>query len=443
MKYSDFIKSKWQHSQFNGFEPISIPDCLFEFQVPLVDWSIRKGRAALFEDCGLGKSIQTIVWADNVVRKTNKPVLLVTPLSVAAQFVREGDLFGYSLARSKKGENVDAPQIVVTNYEKLGYFSPSDFGGMACDESSILKNFDGQTRRLVTAFMRKIPYRLLASATPAPNDHMELGTSSEALGYMTRMNMLGMFFTNGGSSTQEWELKGHARKRFWEWMSSWARAIRKPSDLGFDDGGFKLPPLRHIHHTVPGKVVRGFFPEVASTLSHQRAEQKRTLRDRCELAASNRPLDRPAVFWCHLNDEGDMLTKLIPGAVQVKGSDSDDKKEESLLGFADGKIQYLVTKPKIASFGLNWQHCSDVFYFPSHSHEQFYQAIRRCWRFGQKRPVNCNLIYSESDVSVVTNMLRKEKLSIDMYDGIIRSMASNYSRKPEPFNTELELPSWL
>lgn len=441
MKYNDFLNAKLQYGSHTGFDPIHLPDCLFDFQADLVSWSLRKGRSALFEDCGLGKSIQSIVWADNVLRKTNKSVLLVTPLSVSLQFVSEGEKFGYGLERTKTGKHKKG--IAVTNYESLHKFDPAKYGGIVADESSILKNFDGKIRRLVTQFMRKVPYRLLATATPAPNDNMELGTSSEALGYMTRMNMLGMFFTNGNDSTQQWILKGHAKTRFWEWLSSWARAVRTPSDLGYSDDGFILPELIMNHTTVKGTKKKGFLAYEAATLNEQRDEDRSTLQARCEIAASKVPEKRSSVHWCHLNQEADLLVKLIPGSEQISGSDSDDRKEELLIAFASGELNHLVTKPQIASFGLNWQHCSDVTYFPSHSHEKFYQAIRRCLRFGQERDVTCDLIYSECNRRVAQNMIAKERQAVEMYRGVVRAMSSQYKREIESFSEKVKVPKWL
>ncbi|KKN88284.1 hypothetical protein LCGC14_0248460 [marine sediment metagenome] len=316
--------------------------------------------------------------------------------------------------------------------------------GLLVHNSSILKNFDGKMRRRITDFVSSINYRLLCTATPAPNDHMELGTSSEALGVMSRGQMLGMFFVNGGETTQQWLLKGHAKKRFWQWMGTWARAIRMPSDLGFDDGDFILPELIMKQHLVPSEVTDGFFPTMAVTLDEQRAERKRTMQARCEKVAEIVPNDRPFVAWCHLNPESDLLEKLIPDAVQVSGSMKDEVKEERLKAFADGQIRVLVTKPKIASFGLNWQHCADMSFFPSHSHEQFYQSLRRCYRFQQENSVTCNIVTSEAESRVLDNMMRKERQAVEMYDGIVREMGRALDESNgQKGNEETSIPSWL
>jgi len=441
--YQEFLETKRLRRMEKGFKPLWIPDFLFDFQKQLCEWAIRTGRAAIFADCGLGKTPMQLVWAENVVRKTNKRVLILTPLAVARQTVREGEKFGIECLISKQGK--PAGKITITNYERLHHFKPEDYDGVVADESSILKNFDGKRRRQITDFVREIPYRLLCTATPAPNDFMELGTSSEALGVMKRGQMLGMFFVNDGAETQKWSLKGHAKMRFWQWMGTWARAVRMPSDLGFDDGVFVLPKLVMKQYEVSSVVPNGrLFCQVAETLNEQRAERKRTLQARCEKVAELVPKDRPFIAWCHLNAEGDLLEKLIPGAVQVAGSNKDEVKEERLWAFTKGEIRVLVTKPKIASFGLNWQHCSDVSFFPSHSHEQFYQAIRRCYRFQQERDVVCNIVTSEAERNVLSNMIRKERQAADMYAGIVREMGKVLKGSNGDYQLrEMEMPAWL
>ena len=443
MNYQDFIAAKEFGRPMHGFKPMHMPSFLFDFQAFLVDWSIRIGRGAIFADCGMGKGPMALVWADNIVRKTNGNVLILTPLAVSSQFVSEGKKFGIPVNRLKDGSQIKNG-INVINYQRLHYLDPKDWAGVVADEAGILKNFDGQIKRQVIQFLKTVKYRLLCTATPAPNDHMELGNSSEALGVMSRNQMLGMFFTNGGESTQQWELKGHARTRFWQWCSTWARAIRKPSDLGFDDRAFILPKLDVQQHVLPSKAKSGFFPEMAKTLEEQRQERKKTVKERCNKMASLVPKDEPIVIWCHLNSEADYLEKIIPDAVQVKGSDKDEVKEERLEAFSLGKIRILITKPKIASHGLNWQHCSKIIYLPSWSQEQYYQAIRRCWRFGQKKPVTCHLVYTEAESIVVDGMLRKERQAIQMYEGIVREM--NFVQKHSDNNGGeecMKLPQWM
>lgn len=398
-------------------------------------------------NCGLGKSFQELVWSQNMHQHTNRNVLLLTPLAVGVQMVREGRKFGIECKQSRDGTVHKG--ITVTNYEQLPKFDPKDFAAVVCDDGAVLKGFENKYRKLITGFLHRVRYRLLATATPAPNDFMELGTLSEALGVMGRNQMLGMFFQNDGESTQQWSLKGHAKKRFWQWVSTWARAVRYPSDLGFPDDGYRLPELRMVPHIVPGGLPRkGLLPRRATTLDEQRAERKVTLRPRCEKVAEVVPAKRPCVVWCHLNSEGDLLEELVPDAVQVSGSDRDEEKEERFLAFADGQIRVLVTKPKIGGFGLNWQHCSDMTFFPSHSYEQFYQSVRRCWRFGQKRDVTAHLVTSEGEVSVTKNMQRKEAQVRELYDSLVREV--NRYQQPEKkvglngwVNTLLEVPEWL
>ncbi len=440
--YQEFLASKRQREHLNGFEPLWMPDFLFDFQRELTDWSIRKGRAGLFESCGLGKTPQQLVWAENVARRMNGNVLILTPLAVSSQTVREGEKFGIECNQSQLGR---IHRITVTNYERLKHFRPSDFSAVVVDESSAIKAMDGKRRKEITDFIQMVSYRLLCTATPAPNDNMELGTSAEALGIMKYHQMLGMFFVNDGETTSQWRLKGHAKRKFWHWVSTWARAIRKPSDLGFDDDKFILPPLEILQHTVKSSAPkRGFLVLNAKTLNDQRAERRRTMKERCEKVAELAPDDRPFIAWCHLNAEGDLLEKLIPDAVQVAGCDPMEEKEERLDAFVRGEIRVLVTKPRIAGFGLNLQHCSDVSFFPSHSWEQWYQAVRRCWRFGQKREVRVHIVTSEAESLVLSNMQRKERQAEEMYNGIVREMHDFQAGKEDVQSTaKMEVPSWL
>ena len=452
--YQAYLQEKTQGGADHGFEPVFMPDFLFDFQREMVEWSVRKGRAAIFADCGLGKTPMGLVWASNVARKTLKPTLYLTPLAVASQTVREAEKFGIQAIHSKDGSSDG--HIIVANYERLHYFKPDDFGGVVCDESSILKSFAGQRRGEITAFMRKVPYRLLQTATAAPNDYVELGTSSEALGYMGHMDMLNRFFKNdlNNSATGrmrgeviKWRLKGHAEQPFWRWVCSWARAIRRPSDLGFDDSAFVLPQLIETEHLVEAQTLADgmLFAMPAQGLQEQREERRRTVQERCEQIASLvNHTGQPALVWCHLNDEGDMLEKLIPDAVQVSGSDSDDRKEERLEAFSEGRARVLITKPKIGAWGLNFQHCNHVTFFPSHSFEQYYQAVRRCWRFGQKRPVTVDIVTTEGERGVMRNLQRKAAQADTMFSHLVAEM--NQALAIERVNNmtkKLEIPSWL
>ena len=453
--YSDFILSKSHSGGDFGFAPIALPSYLFDFQSAMVDWALRKGRAALFEDCGLGKTPQELVWADNVVRHTNGRVLFCAPLAVAFQVAREAEKFGVDVTVSRDGK-IGGSGIYLTNYERLGLFDSSDFVGMVCDESSILKSFDGATKQAITIFMRKLPYRLLATATAAPNDYVELGTSSEALGHLGYMDMLNRFFKNdlNNSATGrmrgeviKWRLKGHAEEPFWRWVASWSRAMRKPSDIGFDDARFNLPPLNEREHVVSVEsIAEGMLFELPAVgLKEQREERRRSLTERCEQAASLvSGTGQPAIVWCELNDEGDLLESLIPDAVQVSGADSDDSKEEKLLGFADGKARVLITKPKIGAWGLNFQHCAHMTFFPSHSYEQTYQAIRRCWRFGQKRPVTVDYVTTEGGRGIMRNFQRKAAKADAMFANLVAHQnAALAIERASAFTKKMKVPTWL
>lgn len=453
MQYQEFLEQKSHFRHESGFSPTFLPDFLFDFQKSMIEWAVKKGRAALFEDCGLGKTLQFLVWAQNVVEHTNKRVLILTPLAVSAQVVQEGQKFGIDCEQSRDGRFKG--KIVVTNYERLHYFDEKDFIGVVCDESSILKNFDGSRKTAITYFMCKMPYRLLSTATAAPNDYVELGTSSESLGMLGYMDMLNRFFKNdqNNSSTGrhygaqiKWRFKKHAEPVFWRWVTSWARAIRKPSDLGFEDGPFILPPLIEDQHEIkhsrphPGKL----FVEEARGLKEQREELRMTLKERCEKVAEIVQHDKPFVVWCQLNDEGDLLEKLIPQAMQVAGKHSDDEKERRLNAFSDGEVQGLITKPKIAGFGMNWQHCSHMTFFPSHSYEQYYQGVRRCWRFGQKNRVRVDIITTPGMASVLENLQRKAEAADKMFSQLVECMNDSLAIQNENLHKkQMEVPQWL
>ncbi|OQB35963.1 MAG: hypothetical protein BWY06_02978 [Candidatus Latescibacteria bacterium ADurb.Bin168] len=453
LDYMTFLVQKQQSARPEGIKRIKLPDRMFDFQRHLTEWALTQGRSAIFADCGMGKSLMLMSWAENVVRETNKPVLVVTPLAVTAQIIREAEKFGIEAHRSNDGK--PSGDITVTNYEKLDKFDWKDYSGVVCDESSRIKCADAATRQLVTAFTRKVPYRLLCTATAAPNDYIELGTSSEALGYLGFMDMLNRFFKNDNNNSgmrrmygemPKWRFRGHAELPFWRWVCSWARALRKPSDLGFSDDGFILPALCEREHLVRANNKReGFLFEIpARDLREQREEAKRTIRERCERVADLVAHDQPAFVLCHLNDEGDLLEKIIPDAVQVSGSDSDERKEERLLGFADGKIRVLITKPKIGAHGLNFQHCNQVVFFPSHSYEQYYQGVRRCWRFGQKRSVTVDIVLTEGERKVMLNLQRKAKDADRMFDNLVSEMNHAVGiERVDKMTHGMEVPVWL
>jgi len=444
MTYQDVIASKHRRQHNLGFDVDLSSTALFDFQQHLTQWALKLGRSAIFADCGLGKTPMQLIWADSIARNADGNVLILTPLAVADQTMREASKFGIECTR---GTNGNKGRITVTNYERLHYYSNSDFCGVVCDESSILKNYAGATRQAITDFMQPIDYRLLCTATPAPNDYMELGTSCEALSIMRRVEMLAQYFTHNSGDTQSWVLKGHAYSPFWRFVASWARALRSPSDLGFDEGKFTLPELMFEQTTINSKAQPGrLFVVEARTLQDQREERRSTMQERCEVVAdiANRNSD-PFIAWCSLNDESKLLTSLIDGAVEVCGADSDDAKAEKMLGFTDGSIRAIVTKPSIAGFGMNWQHCRQMSFFPSHSHEQFYQCVRRCWRFGQTNPVTVHIVTSEAEASVLANMQRKEKDAERMMQEIVDNMKSEYSHEHASYepSEKMEIPKWL
>ena len=450
-QYCEFLDTKRQEGTGSGFDPVWLPDWLYDFQRSLTGWAIRKGRAAIFADCGLGKTPMQLVWAENVVRKTNKPVLILTPLAVSHQTEREAAKFGIDAARSADGSL--PAKIVVTNYERLHYFNPDDFAGVVCDESSIIKNFDGKRKAEITEFMRTRPYRLLCTATAAPNDFFELGTSSEALGYLGHTDMLTRFFKQEtkkdylGWGRTKYRFRGHAEEPFWRWVCSWARVCRRPSDLGFSDERFVLPPLVEREQTIENSTPRPgmLFSTPAKGLQEQREERRITIKERCERAAELAVgHDGATVLWCHLNPEGDLLEKLIPDALQVAGSMDDEKKEERLLAFQAGELRTLVTKPKIGCFGLNWQHCHNVVTFPSHSWEQYYQAVRRCWRFGQDRDVVVNVITTVGERDVIRNLQRKAKQADQMFESLTKyANRALHIETTNGFKHKERVPQWL
>lgn len=456
-QYEEFLAEKAQIGTMGGFDPVFMPDFLFPFQEDLTRWTVEKGRGGIFADCGLGKTPMQLVWAQNVVEHTNRPVLIATPLAVSYQLLEEAAKFDIEAVRVVTGKVPKGARIVVTNYERVERFDSKDFAGMVCDESSILKNFNGARKAEVTEFMRTLHYRLLCTATAAPNDYIELGTSSEALGELGYMDMLHRFFKHDGfvgrgggtvfGKKTDWRFKGHAEDAFWQWVSSWARAIRKPSDYGYEDGDFILPELIEQEHIVEAKTVRDgwLFDTPAITLAEQREERRRTLTERCEAVAELVEHSDQALVWCHLNDEGDRLTHLIDGAKQVKGAHEDDVKEERLMAFAHGDLRVLVTKPKIGAWGLNLQRCAHVTSFPSHSYEQYYQGVRRCWRFGQKREVTVDTVATEGERRVIENRKRKAIQADKMFAALLEHMtdALQIDRTTHDPKTETEIPSWL
>jgi superfamily II DNA or RNA helicase len=453
--YDDFLRQKEPRLPAEGLEwKGDSSGVLFGFQSDLDRWSLRRGRAAIFADTGLGKSLIQAKWGECVSREGK--VLILAPLAVAEQTVREGAKVGVPIHYSRDGLTPTA--ITITNYELLHRFRPEDFAGIVLDESSILKAYDGATRNAIIAAFTDTPFRLACTATPAPNDFTELGNHSEFLGVKSRTEMLSEYFVHDGKTTQEWRLKGHAEDVFWRWVCSWGAMVKRPSDLGYEDGAFRLPPLRMHERIVPVddedfRHEGHLFAPQARTLSDQRATRRATRAKRVQLAAELAVGNDPVLIWCELNPEGDALEELIPDAVQVRGSDPIDKKVDRLLGFADGRYRVLVTKPSIAGHGMNWQRCArEIFVGASHSYEQTYQAIRRCWRFGQTRPVDVYVIRAENEEAILANYRRKEadaeRMSEAMVGHMRETMREEISSARREVTTyepreEMRFPAWL
>jgi hypothetical protein len=453
MNYEEFIRSKAQWNNLCGVDPGELPSWLYDFQAYLVEWALRQGRAAIFADCGMGKTAMQLAWAQRIIEVTNKPVLIVTPIAVGAQTIQESQRFGITAKRSRDGSCTGERCVWVTNYEQLHKLDPSMFAAVVCDESSAIKDFKSERKAVVVEFMRTVQYRLLCTATAAPNDFWELGTSSEALGLLGFRDMITKFFKqetskdHHGWGRTKYRFRGHAEQPFWSWVCSWARSIQNPEDIGFDGSRFVLPQLIEVEHVVNSARLRdGFlFSLPARDMQEEREERRRTMPERCEMAASLvHQHEGASVLWCELNDEGDMLEKLVADSVQVKGSTSDDEKEEALIGFSKGEIKRLIIKPKIGAWGLNWQHCHNVTMFPSHSFEQYYQAVRRCYRFGQTKDVTVNIIASEGERGVIKNLHRKQEQSKKMFRELCRHMNDAMHIVTQDYFPEREkLPTWL
>jgi len=433
--YAQFLANKSLHVEPVGFDVSAIHSPLFSFQSDIVRLACQVGRFCVWADCGMGKTPMQLEWAHQVATHTGKRVLVLAPLAVSHQTVREAAKFGIPGVAFHATEGQTDARIVVTNYQKLQHFDTSAYVGIVLDESSILKSMDGKTRNAIIDAFASTPYRLACSATPAPNDYMELGNHAEFVGVMTREEMLAMFFTHDGGDTSQWRIKGHAKDRFWEWVCSWALTIRKPSDMGYDDGAFVLPTLTMHDRIVVTPLDQkpnehgqfSMFDVDALTLGDQRAVQRASLHLRVDEAAAlvNGSTDQ-WIVWCHLNDESAALTAAIDGAVEVTGSDSDDFKESAMLGFQNGEIRVLVSKSSICGFGMNFQNCHKVaFVGMSHSYEAFYQAVRRCWRFGQESPVDAFVIYDQAEGAVIQNIRRKEEESIEMSTRMVEIMKKN------------------
>jgi len=455
MNYKEFIESK-KHSIGNfGFDPKYIPDIAFDFQQEIITRAVKKGRMAVFADTGLGKTLIQLAIAKNIIEETNKKVLILTPLAVAFQFILEANKLGIDdIEYSKDGNHTK--KIVICNYERLHYFNSEDFVGVILDESSILKNFDGKIKGQVTAFVKKIPYRFLSTATPSPNDFIELGTSSEALGYMGYMDMLGKFFKNNQNSVdsnnrnigEKFYLKPHAETDFFAWVNQWAIMVKMPSDLGFSNERYQLPNLIVNKHIVKNQSlidINGqvqLFTPMAKSMTEVRHEQKQTEEKRCEKAIELAD-GKTSVYWCNTNNESAILKASDKEAVEIIGSQSIDKKEEILLAFANGEIKRLITKAKMTSMGLNWQHCNHSVFFPTWSYEQYYQAIRRFWRFGQTKDVTIEMVLSDGQTRVTEALEQKTKKAIELYENLTKNVNQSFENKNKEFNKQIIKPSFI
>lgn len=459
MTYSDFIAGKLTRVPPTGLASIpALPDSLFDFQAAIVRWALKRGRAAIFADTGLGKSRMQLAWADAAHKETGYDVLILAPLAVAAQTVAEGAEIGVAVRQCRDGSEV-RPGITITNYDRLHRFDTSRFGAVVLDESSVIKHHTSKTLALLLEAFAQTPFKLCATATPAPNDWTELGTHAEFLGICSQVEMLSEYFVHDGGDTQSWRLKGHARGEFWRWVASWAALVRKPSDLGFDDSRYDLPPL-HVHQHITKSTGHDqsatgmLFALEANTLSERREARRDSLEGRVSACAEMVNADKsPWVVWCDLNAEGDALRNAIPDAVEIRGSDDPEVKEQRLIDFAAGRIRVLVTKPSIAGFGLNWQHCARMaFVGVTDSWEAYYQAVRRCWRFGQANEVNVHIFASDLEGAVVANLQRKERdakamadsLSAETHDAVMQEV-TGVTRQSNPYSPArtADIPAWL
>ncbi|MFA7221215.1 MAG: DNA methyltransferase [Synergistaceae bacterium] len=435
--YHEFLKSKRLVVKPSGFEPDGISEILFPFQKDIVRWACKKGKAAIFAGTGLGKTGMQLEWAHQVHQHTGADVLVLAPLAVAEQTAREGEKFEVVVHLCKTQADVK-PGVNITNYEKLAHFDAGHFAGIVLDESSILKSFEGKVRTEIIEAFRDTPFKLACTATPAPNDHMELANHAEFLHVMSRPEMLATFFVHDGGTTSQWRLKGHAVKAFWEWVASWAVMMSMPSDLGYEDNGFKLPPME-IEQIVVDRT--GYIVKEAQTLQDRRRARTDSLDLRVQNAVElvmSKP-DESWLVWCDLNKESEALKKAIPGSVEVKGADDPDYKTSSLTGFARGEIKILISKPSIAGFGMNFQVChNQVFTGLSDSFEQYYQAVRRSWRFGQKEQVKVYVITSEKEGAVVKNIKRKERDFETMLHGMISATQEITKKNIKETSREIE-----
>jgi len=425
VNYEDFVRNKRRSEIATGHKPGELNEHLFDFQHAIVSWAVRRGRAAIFADTGLGKTLMQLAWASEVATHTGMPVMILAPLAVSEQTIEQGSTFGIHIEKHT-GADVFGPHVYITNYERIDSVDFAQLGGLVLDESSILKAHDGKTRTKIIESAQGVPYRLSCTATPSPNDFEELGNQCEFLGVMTRAEMLATYFVNDTGDTGTWRLKGWGASKFWEWMGHWAVVVRNPDDIGFDGSRYILPPIQYAEHVVQTESLDGdLFGRPAMGLAERRKAQRDSIEARCDALAAvvNADTSEPWLIWCHLNDEAERLQQLIPGSVNVQGSDSPEFKAKHLLGFAHGDFRVLISKPKIAGFGMNWQHCARMaFVGLDDSFEKFYQAVRRCYRFGQKRSVHVHLFTAENEGQILANLKRKEIQHHEMSANMVEHM---------------------
>lgn len=454
-EYEKFIKSKLRMDIASGFDCDIPVGPLFDFQAACISWALKRGRAALFLDTGLGKTFCQVTWAQKVAEHTGGNVIIAAPLCVAQQTVEEAAKIGIIVKYCRDDSQVE-PGITITNYEMLEHFDLDSFAGVVLDESSILKSHTSKTREAIVMGFRNTPYKLSCTATPSPNDYIELGNQADFLGVMSAQEMLATFFTHDGGDTSKWRLKGHGKVKFWEWMATWSICIRSPADLGFDGSRYELPPLEMVEHLVSGgELINGeLFHVTAQSLTERRQAKKNSMADRIALAASiANGTDQPVIVWCHMNEESELITKAIPGAVEVTGSMTVDQKTKNIMAFTHGEARVLVSKASICGFGMNWQHCNImIFAGMDDSFEKYYQAVRRCHRFGQKRQVTVHIITAETEGAVKANIERKQAQANLMAGQMVAYMQKMTKAQIEGArsNTEvynpimpMEVPDWI
>lgn len=426
VKYEDFVASKRRKEVATGHQPGDLNEHLFDFQHAIVSWAVRRGRAAIFADTGLGKTLMQLSWADEVASHTGGIVLVLAPLAVSEQTIEQGSTFGIEVKRVPHSGVIDSPGVWITNYERMDAIDFGELHGLVLDESSILKAHDGKTRQHIITSAQGVSYRLSCTATPSPNDFEELGNQCEFLGVMTRTEMLATYFVNDTGDTGTWRLKGWGASKFWEWMGSWAVVLRNPSDLGFDGSKYILPEPEYVEHVIQTEAIEGdLFSRPAMTMTERRKAQRDSIEARCKALADvvNADTSEPWLIWCHLNDEAELLAELIPGAVNVQGSDKAEYKADQMMKFSSGELRVLISKPKICGFGMNWQHCARMaFVGLDDSFEKFYQAVRRCYRFGQKRNVMVHMFTAENEGQILANLKRKEVQHHEMSANMIEHM---------------------